>query len=129
MKHTLTLFAALLQVSLGAVADLEKDFANPPASARPWVYWWRLMPNVSKEGITKDLEEMAAKGIGGVLLFDASGSPGTMPHGPAFLSPGWREYFKHALREANRLGLEVSVNVCSGWDAGGPWITPSIEKK
>ena len=30
---------------------------------------------------------------------------------------------KHAVREADRLGLEVSINLCSGWDAGGPWIT------
>lgn len=27
------------------------------------------------------------------------------------------------MREADRLGLEVSINLCSGWDAGGPWIT------
>ena len=27
------------------------------------------------------------------------------------------------MREADRLGLEVSINLCSGWNAGGPWIT------
>ena len=109
--------------------DLAQSFANPPNAAKPRVYWWWLMSFVSKEGITKDLEEMAVKGIGGVLLFDAAGSPGQMPHGPAFMSPAWRENFKHALREADRLGLEVSVNVCSGWDAGGPWITPEHGSK
>ena len=90
---------------------MARGFIEPSNAAKPRVYWWWLMSLVSTEGITKDLEEMAAKGIGGVLLFDASGSPGAMPHGPAFMSPAWRENFKHALREAGRLGLEVSVNL------------------
>jgi len=110
---------------LAAQEDLAKGFAQPPNSAKPRVYWWWLMSLVDKEGITRDLEELAAKGVGGVLLFDAAGSPGQMPHGPAFMTPGWRENFRHALHEADRLGLEVSVNLCSGWDAGGPWVTPA----
>ena len=77
----------------------------------------------SKEGITRDLEEFQAKGIGGVLLFNAGMPAGPMPNGPDFMSPEWRELVKHAVREADRLGLEVSINLCSGWDAGGPWIT------
>jgi hypothetical protein len=112
-----------------AQEDLAKGFAQPPNAAKPRVYWWWLMSLVSKQGITKDLEEMQAKGVGGVMIFDASGSPGAMPHGPAFMTPGWRENYKHALREADRLGLEVSVNLCSGWDAGGPWITPAHASK
>ena len=112
-----------------AQEDLAKGFTQPPNAAKPRVYWWWLMSLVSKEGITRDVEELHAKGVGGVLLFDAAGSSGQMPRGPAFLSPGWRENFKHALREADRLGLEVSVNVCSGWDAGGPWITPTHGSK
>ncbi len=109
--------------------DLTHGFQNPPNSAKPRVYWWWLMSLVSKEGITKDLEEMAAKGIGGVLIFDCAGVGMPMPAAPSFMSPGWRENFRHALHEADRLGLEVSVNLCSGWDAGGPWITPDHASK
>ena len=93
------------------------------------MYWWWLNSRVSKEGITGDLEQYRAKGIGGVLLFDAGAAAGPMPSGPRFMSPEWRELFKHALREADRLGIEVSVNLCSGWDAGGPWITPEHAAK
>ena len=148
MKHIFTLHAALLlaplaalhaaeklpsakpDISQTAMDDLAKGFTQPPNAAKPRVYWWWLMSLVSKEGITRDLEEMQAKGVGGVLVFDASGWAGQMPIGVAtFMSPGWRENFKHALREADRLGLEVSVNLCSGWDAGGPWITPAQASK
>jgi len=134
MKKTVLAMMTFSLLAAGSHAattqqDLTQGFQNPPNVAKPRVYWWWLMSLVSKEGITKDLEEMQAKGIGGVLLFDAAGSPGQMPHGPAFMSPGWRENFKHALREADRLGLEVSVNLCSGWDAGGPWITPAHASK
>ncbi|MBN1444055.1 MAG: discoidin domain-containing protein, partial [Planctomycetes bacterium] len=106
--------------------DLEQGFADPPAEARPRVYWWWLNSCVTREAITRDLEELAAKGIGGVLLFDAGGPAGPVPAGPAFLSNEWRALFRHAVREAGRLGLEVSVNLCSGWDAGGPWISPDL---
>ena len=40
----------------------------------------------------------------------------------AFLGPQWHALFKHALAEAARLGIEVSMPDCSGWNCGGPWI-------
>ncbi len=108
----------------GFAADLAEGFAKPPESDRAWVYWWWLDGAASKEGITRDLEEMRRQGVGGVLLVDAgSGGPDT-PKGPPFMSEPWREHFRHAVREAGRLGLQMSVNLCSGWDAGGPWIKP-----
>ena len=39
------------------------------------------------------------------------------------MSPEWRELYKHAVREADRCGIALGVNLCSGWDAGGPWAT------
>src|SRR3990170_4967347 len=119
----------VLAVEAVVAGDLAMDFVGPPDSAKPRVYWWWLNSRVVKEGITRDLEQYKAKGIGGVLLFDAGGEAGPMPSGPAFMSAPWRELFQHALREADRLGIEVSVNLCSGWDAGGPWITPEHAAK
>jgi len=45
------------------------NFYAPPDSAKPWAYWWWLNGNVSKVGITRDLEEMKRQGINGVLIF------------------------------------------------------------
>jgi hypothetical protein len=105
---------------------LEEGWANPPTSARLRAYWWWLNGNVTKESITHDLEEMKAKGFGGALICDAGGAEqdgnDRVPHGPTFLSPEWRELYKHTLREANRLGLEMSLNILSGWNLGGPMV-------
>jgi hypothetical protein len=132
MKRTLVVMALwfFLAPVLGLTAQdgLEHGFAQPPESAKPWVYWWWLDGNVSKGGITRDLEEMKRQGIAGALVFDA-GEGHTSPVGARFMGPEWREAFRHAVSEARRLGLELSLNLCSGWDAGGTWVTPDLAMK
>ena len=103
--------------SSSAAGSLDSSFQNPPDASKVWVYWWWLNGNVSRDGITRDLEEMKRQGINGVLLFHAGGGRG--PKGPAFLSPDWMELFRFAVAEAARLGMEMSINLCDGWDAGG----------
>jgi len=105
--------------------ELAQGFAHPPDSARPWVNWFWLDGNVTREGITADLEAMQRVGIGGVLLMDVAQD---IPPGPVgFGGPQWRELFKHTVLEANRLGLDVSLHNAPGWcGSGGPWITPEL---
>jgi hypothetical protein len=103
--------------------DLASGFVRPPDSARPWVYWFWLNSNITREGITADLEAMKRVGIGGVLIMEVDQGA---PVGPAaFMGAEWRELFKFAVAEAGRLGLEVNMNDDAGWNgSGGPWITP-----
>src|SRR6185369_6235208 len=54
--------------------DLREGFQNPPAEARMRCYWWWLNGNTTAAAITRDLEQMKAKGYGGALLVDADGS-------------------------------------------------------
>ena len=128
MKKTVLPIAAAL-IALGALAKaddaLAQNFAQPPATARPWVYWFPLSGNLSSNGITADLEAMARVGIGGVLYMETD--QGT-PKGPAdFAGPLWRNLIKHATTEAHRLGLEINMNNDAGWcGSGGPWITPEL---
>ena len=105
--------------------DLVQGFINPPQSARPGVWWLWLDGNITNEGITRDLEEMSRQGIGRVLIYDLGGwRDKRTEKGPAdFLGIQWRALFKHAVTEASRLGIEVNVENCSGWNCGGPWIT------
>jgi len=111
--------------------QLEQGFISPPRSARPNVMWWWLNSNISKEGITRDLEEMNKNGIGGALIFDAAPvdrwrpkNVESAPIGPPFMSEEWRKLFRHAIKEASRLDIELGVSMTSGFNAGGPWVTP-----
>ena len=56
--------------SLTAADDLTKVFVAPPESAKPWAYWFRQNGQITQEGITRDFQEMSAKGVGGVILWD-----------------------------------------------------------
>lgn len=49
-------------------AELQKGFENPPNSAKPHTWWHWMNGNVSKEGITADLEAMKAIGLGGAQI-------------------------------------------------------------
>ncbi|HWL17548.1 MAG TPA: glycosyl hydrolase [Opitutus sp.] len=106
--------------------ELVAGFARPPDAAKPATMWWWFNSNVNHAGITRDLEQFRAKGIGGVVLINSTTGFGTgpIPQGPKFLSREWRELYRHALAEAHRLGLEVGVNLSTGWCMGGPWIKP-----
>ena len=103
--------------------ELERNFANPPASARPWVYWMWMDGNLSREGLTADLEAMQSAGIGGVMIMEVDVG---VPKGPVkFMSPEWRQLFKHVVAEAERLGLQITLNAGPGWTgSGGPWVKP-----
>ncbi len=107
--------------------ELEQGFGNPPRDTRIRAYWWWLNGHVTAASITRDLEQMAAKGFGGALICDAGGAEqdgnDRVPHGPDFFGAQWRELYKHTLREADRLGLEMSLNIQSGWNLGGPMVS------
>jgi len=122
----IALFFVLLFDAAGSAA-LEDGFRNPPHSAGVRCFWWWLNGNVTAEAITRDLEEMKDKGFNGALIFDADGSKQggnhPVPAGPLFASPAWTKLFVHAVKEAQRLDLELSLNIQSGWNLGGPKVT------
>jgi hypothetical protein len=118
-----TAWLCLLFNTSAAPADsLEAGFLNPPDSAKPQTWWHWMNGNITKAGITADLEAMKRIGEGGATIVNADCG---IPHGPvAFMSPEWREDFKFAVQEAHRLGLELCVENCAGWSSsGGPWNT------
>lgn len=101
----------------------ESTFRNPPFSSGVYTWWHWMNGNITKEGITRDLEAMKANGIAGYQLFEAgSGIPvGSVES----LSDEWIDLILHTLKESERLGLEFAMHNCPGWSSsGGPWITP-----
>jgi len=106
---------------------LEQAFRQPSDEAKPWVYWYWMNANVTREGITRDLEAMAETGIGGAYVFTIGGG-GKLVASPAnALTEPWWELVIHATKEAGRLGLHLALNACDGWAlAGGKWIPPEL---
>lgn len=111
----------------------EKTFQQPPRQYGIRCWWWWLNGNVTKDAITRDLEEMKAKGFSGACIFDAGGQNqrgnGDVPEGPLWGSEAWRALYLHAINEADRLGLVMSLSIQSGWNLGGPDITPEEAAK
>ena len=126
----ISLATVLLGLSGVATAEdsLESGFLNPPDSAKPHTWWHWINDNITKEGITADLEAMKEIGVGGATIVNVNSG---VPSGSVkFFSPEWRECLKFAAQEAMRLGLELCVENCAGWSSsGGPWNTPSNAMK
>lgn len=105
----------------------EVSFMKPSKVYHPETWFHYIGGNVSKEGITRDLEAIAKAGISGIQLFHGQFGgpwPGVEPQITS-LSPNWDDAVKHTAEECRRLGLRFSMNNCPGWaTSGGPWITP-----
>jgi hypothetical protein len=88
-------FAGLLALTTSASAQvsgdaLQQGFNNPPESAKPRVWWHWTGGNVTKDGITKDLEWMKRVGIGGAQAADIGQGGGQTIENPiTFFSPAW----------------------------------------
>lgn len=121
------------QPSTASAISLQDGFEHPPEQARLRCYWWWLNGNITKATIKYDLEQMKAKGYGGALLVDANGSNqggnANVPAGPMFGSPAWTQLYVYALKIAAQLHLEISLNITSGWNLGGPYVTPADASK
>jgi len=120
------LFAGAGIVSASEPATLEAGFRTPPLDNRPESWFHLIGGNVSKAGLTTDLEAVAGAGLQGIQLFHGSGRkwPGVEPQ-IACLSPEWDGMIGHVADETRRLGLRFTMQNCPGWAmSGGPWITP-----
>jgi hypothetical protein len=133
-KHSVALylvflcFLALYANAQGQTSDsLLTNFQNPPVSARPKALWPWVNGNFSFSAITNEMEEAKEKGMGGFDIWDVGTSvnpQNIVPDGPPFLGDESLDGIAHAIREANRLGLELGLITSSSWNAGGSWVAP-----
>ena len=144
-RSALAAFAAALAMGphtppVQAASDpLEAGFKSPPSEARPRVWWHWMNGNVTKDGITLDLEWMKRVGIGGVQMFDANigniliGEQDTaqvVDQRIVYRTPEWKDMLRHAAAECDRLGLEMTMHSSGGWsETGGPWVKPEEAMK
>jgi hypothetical protein len=110
---------------------LVDGFKDPPNAARPRVYWYWQNGNITKQGLTKDLEWMHRAGIGGVETFDvAVTTPDVVNPRLLYMQPEWKDAFHHAIQLADKLGIKVTIGAAPGWSqTGGPWVKPENAMK
>ena len=111
-------------IDTSEISQLKQGFINPPSSALPGVYWYFMDGNMSKQGMTEDLESMKKAGIGNVVFLEVNVG---VPQGKVdFLSDEWYDLFKHGIDECKRLGISMTLGIGPGWTgSGGPWVSPS----
>jgi len=109
----------------------EHDFQDPPSLVRPRAMWCWLNGNVSLDHITRELDEMKDKGMGGADIWDVHAGwcfteidNEAVPAGPEFMGPESVKAITHAVNEAGKRDLILGMFVSSGWNAGGKWVTP-----
>ena len=119
------LLAGFVACSVHA-SSLESDFANPPEHTKPRCYWYWMDGQITKEGITRDLEAMQRVGIGEGYIGVISGQSGTPATGTSkALTDEWWSFIEHAVREGTRLGVDIGLFNSPGWSqSGGPWVKP-----
>ncbi|MBE9463798.1 glycosyl hydrolase [Dyadobacter subterraneus] len=106
-------------------------FQSPPNAAKPRVWWHWMNGNITKEGITKDLEWMNRVGIGGFQNFDANfATPQLTAKKLVFMTPEWKDAFRHTTDLAKKLQLEMTIAASPGWSVtGGPWVAAADAMK
>lgn len=131
VRHASVITAAcmiLASVSAVYAGNLHRSFVSPPRSSAPQTWWHWMNGNVTKDGISADLEAMAWAGLSGAHIFDVDCD---IPAGPVKFGSGeWFDMILHAHNEAKRLGLSLCVANCSGFSSsGGPWVKPEDSMK
>lgn len=106
-------------------ATIVDDFISPADDNTLWCYWYWIGDDISKEGITKDIEAMKEAGIGAALIGNIN--PNEVDGKVPMLSEEWWGCMVHAVNEAKRVGIEIGAFNCPGWSqSGGPWITSEM---
>ena len=103
--------------------ELTKNFRTPSIEYHPETWFHLMGNNISKEGLTLDLEAIKAAGLQGIHLFNKAGGPYPNVKPIKILSPEWEDMIRHTADECKRLGLKFTMQNCPGWSmTGGPWV-------
>jgi len=105
--------------------NIQTGFVTPHDTNSVWCYWYWIGDDISKEGITKDLEAMKEVGIGAAFIgnINPDEADGPVP----MLSEDWWDHMVHAVNEGKRIGVDIGTFNCPGWSmSGGPWVKPEM---
>ena len=82
--------------------------------------WWWLGSAVTEQGLSWQMEQMASHGIGTLEITPLYGVQGNDANNISFLSPKWMKMLEYTISEGNRLGIQIDMNLGTGWPFGSP---------
>lgn len=105
--------------------EIQTGFVTPHDTNSVWCYWYWIGDDISKEGITRDLEAMKEVGIGAAFIGNIN--PQEVDGPVPIFSEEWWEHMVHAVNEGKRTGVDIGIFNCPGWSmSGGPWVKPEM---
>lgn len=134
MKKILSFLTSLTLLSgTPLLAQLSSQQFQQPEPDTHVIAWWHwLNGNITRDGITRDLEAMKAVGINQATFLNVwrDMPDADVPQKARFNSPEWWGMVRWAMQEATRLDMSLGAANCDGWsESGGPWITPDLSMK
>ena len=91
-----------------------------PSTSKAGARWWWLGSAVDEAGLTWQMEQMASHGIGTLEITPLYGVQGNDANNISFLSPEWMKMLEYTISEGNRLGIQIDMNLGTGWPFGSP---------
>ena len=111
-----------VKISQEVYDKIQEGFITPADTNKPWCYYYWIGDDISKEGITKDLEAMKEFGLGAVLIGNIN--PDEMDGPVPLFSDAWWDAMVHVVNEGHRIGIDIGFFNCPGWSqSGGPWVS------
>ena len=108
-------------MSTHTLQQVLEALAAPDPAARPMVRWWWFGPDLVRAELDRELEAMAAAGLGGAEVALVYPLREGAPH---YLSAEVLGHLRHVAERARELGLRLDVTLGSGWSYGGAHIDP-----
>ena len=102
---------------LGAV-EYYKLIKSPTSQAGS--RWWWLGSAVTESGLKWQMEQMASHGIRTLEITPLYGVQGNDANNISFLSPKWMKMLEYTINEGKRLGIQIDMNLGTGWPFGSP---------
>lgn len=128
-------FLSVLWLACGTTLTAQisvEQFQQPVPDTHVIAWWHWLNGNITRDGITRDLEAMKAVGIHQATFLNVwrDMPDADVPQKARFNSPEWWGMVRWAMQEADRLDMSLGAANCDGWsESGGPWITPDLSMK
>lgn len=125
----LTKILVVLSVMIGAATNAVAQMPSWPKESvqtRPGARWWWLGSAVDNENIERLMNEYSKAGIGTLEITPIYSVQQQYRNGHQpinYLTNGWFNALKFVQAQGEKNGMQIDMNMGTGWPFGGPMIT------